>query len=168
VPAVGNTTRARYTPARLVGLALNVRAAGGFAGLELTERAFVTFRIVTVGFKPESGWLARPCWSTVMSTIHGSPAANPVGCELSLTVAQPPASAVLAHTSATAAARTIAFRTLDLLVRMLRVHRTPGAGSDRGDPAVQISPPLVATQVEFDEIVRILGDVLTEAAALMR
>jgi adenosylmethionine-8-amino-7-oxononanoate aminotransferase len=39
---------------------------------------------------------------------------------------------------------------------------------DRGDPVVQISPPLVATQAEFDEIVRILGDVLTEAAALMR
>jgi len=39
---------------------------------------------------------------------------------------------------------------------------------DRGDPVVQISPPLVATQAEFDEIVRILGDVLTEAATLMR
>jgi adenosylmethionine-8-amino-7-oxononanoate aminotransferase len=39
---------------------------------------------------------------------------------------------------------------------------------DRGDPVIQISPPLVATQVEFDEMVRILGDVLTEAATLMR
>jgi adenosylmethionine-8-amino-7-oxononanoate aminotransferase len=39
---------------------------------------------------------------------------------------------------------------------------------DRGDPVLQISPPLVAGQAEFDEIVRILGDVLTEAAALMR
>jgi adenosylmethionine-8-amino-7-oxononanoate aminotransferase len=39
---------------------------------------------------------------------------------------------------------------------------------DRGDPVVQISPPLVATQAEFDEIVRILGDVLEEAAGLMR
>jgi adenosylmethionine-8-amino-7-oxononanoate aminotransferase len=39
---------------------------------------------------------------------------------------------------------------------------------DRGDPVVQISPPLVATQAEFDEIVRILGDVLTEAASLVR
>jgi adenosylmethionine-8-amino-7-oxononanoate aminotransferase len=39
---------------------------------------------------------------------------------------------------------------------------------DRGDPVVQISPPLVATQAEFDEIVRILGDVLEEAATLMR
>jgi adenosylmethionine-8-amino-7-oxononanoate aminotransferase len=35
---------------------------------------------------------------------------------------------------------------------------------DRGDPVVQISPPLVAGQQEFDEIAGILGDVLTEAA----
>jgi adenosylmethionine-8-amino-7-oxononanoate aminotransferase len=34
---------------------------------------------------------------------------------------------------------------------------------DRGDPVIQLSPPLVARQAEFDEIVRILGDVLTEA-----
>jgi adenosylmethionine-8-amino-7-oxononanoate aminotransferase len=34
---------------------------------------------------------------------------------------------------------------------------------DRGDPVIQISPPLVAGQEEFDEIVSILGDVLTEA-----
>jgi adenosylmethionine-8-amino-7-oxononanoate aminotransferase len=34
---------------------------------------------------------------------------------------------------------------------------------DRGDPVVQISPPLVATQSEFDEMTGILGDVLTEA-----
>nr|MBA2295100.1 hypothetical protein [Actinomycetota bacterium] len=39
---------------------------------------------------------------------------------------------------------------------------------DRGDPVIQISPPLVAGQAEFDEIVRILGEVLTEAATLMR
>ncbi len=39
---------------------------------------------------------------------------------------------------------------------------------DRGDPVIQISPPLVAGQAEFDEIVSILGDVLTEASALMR
>jgi adenosylmethionine-8-amino-7-oxononanoate aminotransferase len=39
---------------------------------------------------------------------------------------------------------------------------------DRGDPVIQISPPLVATQAEFDEIVRILGEVLEEAATLMR
>jgi adenosylmethionine-8-amino-7-oxononanoate aminotransferase len=35
---------------------------------------------------------------------------------------------------------------------------------DRGDPVVQISPPLVATETEMDEIVGILGDVLAEAA----
>jgi adenosylmethionine-8-amino-7-oxononanoate aminotransferase len=34
---------------------------------------------------------------------------------------------------------------------------------DRGDPVVQISPPLVATQTEFDEMTGILGDALTEA-----
>jgi adenosylmethionine-8-amino-7-oxononanoate aminotransferase len=39
---------------------------------------------------------------------------------------------------------------------------------DRGDPVIQISPPLVAGQAEFDEITGILGEVLTEAAALMR
>jgi adenosylmethionine-8-amino-7-oxononanoate aminotransferase len=36
---------------------------------------------------------------------------------------------------------------------------------DRGDPVIQISPPLVAGQQEFDEIVSILGDVLAEAWA---
>jgi adenosylmethionine-8-amino-7-oxononanoate aminotransferase len=36
---------------------------------------------------------------------------------------------------------------------------------DRGDPVVQISPPLVARQAEFDELVGILGDVLQEAWA---
>jgi adenosylmethionine-8-amino-7-oxononanoate aminotransferase len=34
---------------------------------------------------------------------------------------------------------------------------------DRGDPVVQVSPPLIARQQEFDEITSILGDVLTEA-----
>ncbi len=34
---------------------------------------------------------------------------------------------------------------------------------DRGDPVVQISPPLVATQAQFDEMTGILGDVLEEA-----
>jgi len=34
---------------------------------------------------------------------------------------------------------------------------------DRGDPVVQLSPPLIATQKEFDEIAGILGDVLAEA-----
>jgi len=35
---------------------------------------------------------------------------------------------------------------------------------DRGDPVVQISPPLIAGQEEFDQIVSILGDVLAEAS----
>jgi adenosylmethionine-8-amino-7-oxononanoate aminotransferase len=39
---------------------------------------------------------------------------------------------------------------------------------DRGDPVVQISPPLVATQTEFDELVSILGDVLEEAWTRIR
>jgi adenosylmethionine-8-amino-7-oxononanoate aminotransferase len=34
---------------------------------------------------------------------------------------------------------------------------------DRGDPVVQISPPLVARQEQFDEIAGILGEVLDEA-----
>jgi adenosylmethionine-8-amino-7-oxononanoate aminotransferase len=38
---------------------------------------------------------------------------------------------------------------------------------DRGDPVVQISPPLVATQAEFDEMTGILGDVLAEAQERM-
>jgi len=36
---------------------------------------------------------------------------------------------------------------------------------DRGDPVIQISPPLVADQAEFDEIAGTLGEVLTEAWA---
>jgi adenosylmethionine-8-amino-7-oxononanoate aminotransferase len=39
---------------------------------------------------------------------------------------------------------------------------------DRGDPVVQISPPLVAGQQEFDQIVSILGDVLAEAWTRIR
>jgi adenosylmethionine-8-amino-7-oxononanoate aminotransferase len=34
---------------------------------------------------------------------------------------------------------------------------------DRGDPVIQISPPLIATQHEFDEITGTLGEVLNEA-----
>ena len=34
---------------------------------------------------------------------------------------------------------------------------------DRGDPVVQISPPLIATQDEFDKITGTLGEVLSEA-----
>jgi adenosylmethionine-8-amino-7-oxononanoate aminotransferase len=36
---------------------------------------------------------------------------------------------------------------------------------DRENPIVQLSPPLIAGQREFDEMVGILGDVLTEAWA---
>jgi adenosylmethionine-8-amino-7-oxononanoate aminotransferase len=39
---------------------------------------------------------------------------------------------------------------------------------DRGDPVVQISPPLVAGQQQFDEITSILGDVLEEAWTQVR
>ena len=38
---------------------------------------------------------------------------------------------------------------------------------DRGDPVVQLSPPLVAEQAEFDEIARILGETLQEAGERM-
>jgi adenosylmethionine-8-amino-7-oxononanoate aminotransferase len=34
---------------------------------------------------------------------------------------------------------------------------------DRGDPVIQISPPLVARQAQFDEMTGVLGDVLAEA-----
>ena len=36
---------------------------------------------------------------------------------------------------------------------------------DRGDPVIQISPPLVADKAQFDELVGILGDVLQDAWA---
>jgi adenosylmethionine-8-amino-7-oxononanoate aminotransferase len=39
---------------------------------------------------------------------------------------------------------------------------------DRGDPVVQISPPLIAGPEEFDQIVSILGDVLAEAWTRVR
>jgi adenosylmethionine-8-amino-7-oxononanoate aminotransferase len=39
---------------------------------------------------------------------------------------------------------------------------------DRGDPVVQISPPLIATQKEFDVIARTLGEVLSEAWQRLR
>jgi adenosylmethionine-8-amino-7-oxononanoate aminotransferase len=55
--------------------------------------------------------------------------------------------------------------------RLLRGFLTPRmfeAGlicraDDRGDPVIQISPPLVAGRAEFEELVGILGEVLTEA-----
>jgi adenosylmethionine-8-amino-7-oxononanoate aminotransferase len=39
---------------------------------------------------------------------------------------------------------------------------------DRGDPVIQISPPLVAGQQQFDEIAGILGEVLAEAWGRIR
>lgn len=39
---------------------------------------------------------------------------------------------------------------------------------DRGDPVVQVSPPLVAGQPEFDEIAGILGDVIADAGRFLR
>jgi adenosylmethionine-8-amino-7-oxononanoate aminotransferase len=39
---------------------------------------------------------------------------------------------------------------------------------DRGDPVIQISPPLVAGQQEFEQMVSILGDVLAEAWTRVR
>jgi len=39
---------------------------------------------------------------------------------------------------------------------------------DRGDPVLQLSPPLIAGPKEFDELVGILGDVITEAGRLVR
>ena len=51
---------------------------------------------------------------------------------------------------------------------MCRVSRVFEAGlycraDDRGDPVVQLAPPLVADQAVFDEMERILRDVLTRA-----
>ena len=38
---------------------------------------------------------------------------------------------------------------------------------DRGDPVIQLSPPLISGPAEFEEIERILRDVLTKASALL-
>ncbi|HEV7791936.1 MAG TPA: aspartate aminotransferase family protein, partial [Pseudonocardia sp.] len=38
---------------------------------------------------------------------------------------------------------------------------------DRGDPVIQLAPPLICGPAEFDEMERILRDVLTKAAALL-
>jgi adenosylmethionine-8-amino-7-oxononanoate aminotransferase len=56
------------------------------------------------------------------------------------------------------------------LLRGFLSHRLLEAGlicraDDRGDPVIQISPPLIATQEQFDEIAGILGTVLDEAWA---
>ncbi|MHB1837683.1 MAG: aspartate aminotransferase family protein, partial [Solirubrobacteraceae bacterium] len=39
---------------------------------------------------------------------------------------------------------------------------------DRGDPVIQLSPPLIAGPDQFEEIVSILRPVLTEAGDRMR
>ena len=38
---------------------------------------------------------------------------------------------------------------------------------DRGDPVIQLAPPLIADQSHFDEIEQILRSVLTEAQGLI-
>ena len=38
---------------------------------------------------------------------------------------------------------------------------------DRGDPVIQLAPPLICGQVEFDEIEQILRSVLTEAWSIL-
>ncbi|HWN35508.1 MAG TPA: aspartate aminotransferase family protein, partial [Pseudonocardia sp.] len=38
---------------------------------------------------------------------------------------------------------------------------------DRGDPVIQLAPPLICGPAEFDEMERILRDVLTKAHALL-
>ena len=39
---------------------------------------------------------------------------------------------------------------------------------DRGDPVIQLAPPLTTGPAEFDEIEQILRGVLTEAGTLLR
>ncbi len=58
------------------------------------------------------------------------------------------------------------------LLRGFLSHRMYDAGlicraDDRGDPVIQLSPPLIAGQPEFDRIVSILGEVLLEAQQQM-
>lgn len=58
---------------------------------------------------------------------------------------------------------------------MLRGFLTPAlweAGlycraDDRGDPVIQLAPPLISGQAEFDAIYEILHGVLTEAGKLL-
>ena len=56
----------------------------------------------------------------------------------------------------------------EVLLRGFLAGRLTQAGlicrtDDRGDPVLQLSPPLIAGQAEFDRIVSILGDVLVAA-----
>ena len=56
-------------------------------------------------------------------------------------------------------------------VRVARGSSSAGLicrADDRGDPVVQISPPLVAGQAEFDVIAGTLGAVLEEAGQRMQ
>jgi adenosylmethionine-8-amino-7-oxononanoate aminotransferase len=58
----------------------------------------------------------------------------------------------------------------DRLLRGFLSHALLDAGlycraDDRGDPVVQLAPPLVADQAQFDEIEQVLRDVLTQAWA---
>jgi adenosylmethionine-8-amino-7-oxononanoate aminotransferase len=39
---------------------------------------------------------------------------------------------------------------------------------DRGDPVIQLAPPLISTEVEFDFIISVLREVLTEALRFIR
>ncbi|HEX4107729.1 MAG TPA: aspartate aminotransferase family protein [Solirubrobacteraceae bacterium] len=59
------------------------------------------------------------------------------------------------------------------LVRGILSGRLLDAGlicraDDRGDPVIQLSPPLIAGQEEFDRVVAVLGEVLTEAHERVR
>ncbi|HMJ03510.1 MAG TPA: aminotransferase class III-fold pyridoxal phosphate-dependent enzyme, partial [Conexibacter sp.] len=61
----------------------------------------------------------------------------------------------------------------DSLLRGFLSRRLLEAGlicraDDRGDPVLQLSPPLIAGQAQFDEIASILGDVLGEAQRRLR
>ena len=38
---------------------------------------------------------------------------------------------------------------------------------DRGDPVIQVSPPLICDQAHFDEVESILGEVLTQAWSIL-
>ena len=38
---------------------------------------------------------------------------------------------------------------------------------DRGDPVIQVSPPLICDQAHFDEIESILREVLTQAWSIL-
>ena len=43
----------------------------------------------------------------------------------------------------------------------------PGRADDRGDPVIQLAPPLICDQSHFDEIEQILRRVLDKAYSLL-